>query len=74
MFSSLTTLLMAGGAALLAIILAFMKGRLDGAKLERANQATREAKARSEADAIDDAVAGRTPQENRERLKKWSKS
>lgn len=50
------------------------KQRLAGAKAERAKQAASEAKARDVADEIDDAVAGRTPEENRERLRKWSKS
>lgn len=50
------------------------KQRLAGAAAERAKQAASEAKARDIADEIDNAVAGRTPEENRERLRKWSRS
>lgn len=47
--------------------------RKSGAKAERARQAASEAKARTIADEIDDAVAGRTPEENRARLRKWAR-
>jgi hypothetical protein len=47
--------------------------RRSGARNERARQAASEAKARTIADEIDDAVAGRTADENRERLRKWSR-
>ncbi|TPM89873.1 hypothetical protein [Mesorhizobium sp. B2-1-3A] len=49
-------------------------GNLRGAKRERDKQAVKDATAGSEAQAIDDAVAGRAPDTNRERLGKWSKS
>lgn len=45
--------------------------RRAGAKTERAKQDAREAKARTIADEIDDAVAGRSPDENRKELGKW---
>ncbi len=45
--------------------------RLAGAKAERAKQDAERLKARTVADEIDDAVAGREPSENRERLKRW---
>lgn len=45
-----------------------------GAAEERAKQAAAEAKARTIADEIDDAIAGRSPDENRKELRKWSKS
>lgn len=61
------------GAAVLVALAAFFKGRLDGAKLERAKQTEREAKARDISDEIDDAVAGRSPDENRGRLKGWGR-
>jgi hypothetical protein len=47
--------------------------RRAGAQAARARQAASEAKARTIAEEIDDAVAGRTAEENRERLRKWSK-
>ena len=47
--------------------------RRSGARNERARQAAAEQKARTIADEIDDAVAGRTAEENRGRLKQWQK-
>lgn len=69
--SNPTMLAIMGG--LLAVLVAFFKGNSRGARLERAKQAEAEHKARTIADEIDDAVAGRSPQANREELKKWSK-
>lgn len=69
--SNPTMLAIMGG--LLAVLLAFFKGNSRGANLERAKQAEAERKARTIADEIDDAVAGRSPASNREELKKWSK-
>lgn len=48
--------------------------RLAGAKAERNKLAAADAKATTEGQKIDDAVAGRSPADNRERLGKWSKS
>lgn len=45
--------------------------RRAGANAERAKQAAREAKARGVADEIEDAIAGRSPEENRKELRKW---
>lgn len=69
--SNPTMLAIMGG--LLAVLVAFFKGNSRGARLERAKQAEAEQKARTIADEIDDAVAGRSPASNREELKKWSK-
>lgn len=44
-----------------------------GQNREKAKQVMREAKARTIADEIDDAVAGRTAEENRKRLGTWAK-
>lgn len=46
--------------------------RLAGAAAERAKQASAQSKAVSEAQAIDDAIAGRAPATNREELSRWS--
>lgn len=69
--SNPTMLAIMGG--LLAVLVAFFKGNSRGARLERAKQAEAERKARTIADEIDDAVAGRSPDANREELRKWSK-
>lgn len=47
--------------------------RRKGAAKERAKQAEAEVKARDIADEIDDAVAGRSADENRKELGKWSR-
>lgn len=47
--------------------------RRAGAKAEQDKRAAERLKARTEADRIDDAVAGRDPHDNREELRKWSK-
>lgn len=62
------------GAGIIAVAGAFIKGRLSGAKAERNKQAADNAVAASEGQKIDDAVAGRAPDDNRVRLDKWSKS
>lgn len=62
------------GAGFIAVVAAFVKGRLSGAEAERNKQAADQAAARSEAQEIDDAVAGRAPDANRTELGKWSKS
>lgn len=62
----------AGGALLLSWLGFYVRGRLSGAKLERQKQAASEAKAKTVADEIDDAVAGRSPNANRDALKDWS--
>ncbi|SCD24312.1 hypothetical protein [Brucella inopinata] len=51
----------------------YLKGRVDGKGVEKARQQEQNAGARSVADEIDAAVAGREPQKNRERLSKWSR-
>lgn len=61
------------GAAVIAVVAAWFKGRLSGAQAERNKQAADQAEAASEAQKIDDAVAGRAPAANRTELGKWSK-
>lgn len=55
------------------ILFAMWKARQSGTVAERNKQAVAERKARSIADEIDDAVAGRSPAANRAELKKWAK-
>ncbi|ESY70093.1 hypothetical protein NKH57_20075 [Mesorhizobium sp. M1050] len=62
--------LLATGAALAGLWTAYAKGKAN----QKARQDAADAAARSEAQKIDDAVAGRTPDDNRRRLGKWSKS
>lgn len=64
-------IVVAGIASLLGL---FFAGRKQGKAAAEAARLKEEAKARQVSDDIDDAVAGRTPAENREKLGKWSKS
>lgn len=49
-----------------------LRQRRAGAKSEQARRTAERLKARTEADRIDDAVAGRDPNANREELRRWS--
>jgi len=51
-------------AAIVGLFGIYAKGQLAGAAKERAKQSASEAKARTIADEIDDAVAGRAPANN----------
>lgn len=51
----------------------YFKGRRDGKGVEKSRQTEANTAARSIADEIDAAIAGREPQQNRERLSKWSR-
>ncbi|MFD2056551.1 hypothetical protein ACFSQT_26775 [Mesorhizobium calcicola] len=62
--------LLAAGAALAGLWTAYAKGKAS----QKASQDAADAAARSEAQKIDDAVAGRAPDSNRGRLAKWSRS
>lgn len=66
-------ILYALGAAVFVAIVAFIKGRLDGAKLERAEQDRERLEARTEADKIDQAVAGMSDEEVLKGQGKWSR-
>lgn len=70
---SITALLIAAAVGLVSIIAAFMKGRVDGAKIERAHTAAREAKAREIADEVENDVGVMTPEQVKAELEKWSK-
>ncbi len=71
--SSIGGYLLAALVGVVSVIIALFKGRVDGAAKERAKQLSRDAKARDTADEIDDAVAGRTAAENKDRLSKWAR-
>jgi len=67
------TYLVGAGVVIAAFVATYVKGRISGATLERDRQAASEAKAKSIADEIDDAVAGRSPDANRTELGKWGR-
>lgn len=62
--------LLAAAAALASLWTAYAKGKAG----QKARQDAVDAAARTEAQKIDDAVAGRAPDDNRGRLGKWSRS
>ncbi|TPN44475.1 hypothetical protein FJ981_28170 [Mesorhizobium sp. B1-1-4] len=62
--------LLAAGAAIAGLWTAYAKGKAS----QKAKQEAADTAARADAQKIDDAVAGRAPADNRERLGKWSKS
>lgn len=73
--------LVAGAPAWLIYVIAgivgvfgiYFKGRSDGKGVEKSRQAEANTAAKSIADEIDAAVAGRDADTNRERLSKWSR-
>lgn len=71
--SAIWPYILAGGAALIGLLVAFMRGRVTGAQRERDKQARERLEARAEADKIDDAVAGLSDEEVMKRQSKWSR-
>lgn len=67
-----TGLLAGIGALLAALIGAWLHGRSKGREAEQAKHLRDRLAAREAADDIEDAIAGRSPEENRERLGQWS--
>lgn len=73
-FLTANSTILAIGAAIIGALGFGLQQRVAGAKAERNKQATDNAAAATEGQKIDDAVAGRTADDNRGRLGKWSKS
>ncbi len=67
-----STYLIGAAVVIAAFVVTYVKGRLSGASLERTKQAASEAKAKTIADEIDEAIAGRAPDANRKELGQWS--
>ena len=61
------------GGGLIAVVIAWIRGRMSGARAERDKRAADRLKSMSEAQKIEDAVAGRDPNENRKELGGWSR-
>lgn len=60
-------------AGILGVLGFGFQQRRAGAKAERAKQEEREDRARDINDEIEDAISGRSAEENRRRLGKWSR-
>jgi hypothetical protein len=71
--SGLVPYLIAAVSALGFMLAAYARGRLTGARLERADQAEREKRARDVADQVDNDVGALPPKDAREELKRWSR-
>ena len=71
--SSLTAILVAALGALASIVIAYARGRVTGARLERADQAAAEKRARDVADQVDNDVGAMPPDARRQELKRWSR-
>jgi hypothetical protein len=56
-----------------ALVFGALKVRQSGVNAERAKQAADRLQTRTEADKIEDAVAGRSEDENRKRLGRWGR-
>lgn len=62
------------GAGIIAVVGAWFKGRLSGAKAERHKQAVEELAARDIADQVQNDVGALPSSKAREELAKWGKS
>nr|DAF66347.1 MAG TPA: hypothetical protein [Caudoviricetes sp.] len=60
-------------AGIVGVFGIYFKGRSDGKGVEKSRQSEANTAAKSVADEIDAAVAGRNADTNRERLSKWSR-
>lgn len=69
LLSSPTLLAILGGV--IAVVGAFIKGRLDGAKKERTKQAAERQKARTVADEVDNDIGAIPPDQARRELSTW---
>lgn len=66
-------LLIAIGGGLLALIVAFFKGRTSGAQRERDRQAAERIEAITEATEVENDIGAMPPDARREELKTWAK-
>ncbi len=69
----MTGWLIAAGGGLLAILIAYMRGRLAGAAKERNKARDEELAARQIADEVDNDVGAMPPDAARKELGKWSR-
>ena len=67
------SILIALGGVLVAVIAAFFKGRIEGARAERAKQAEAEIEARDIADEVQNDVGAMPPDAARKELSRWAR-
>ena len=73
MITGIAAVLYGLGAAVIAALAAYLKGRLSGAAAERTKQAERETRARDIADQVDQDVGALSAEQRRAELRKWSR-
>lgn len=71
LFSGGMPYIIGAGTIVVAFFAAIMKGRMDGAKLERAKVAAEEARARDIKDQVDNDIGAMTPEQARKELGQW---
>ena len=71
LFSGSSSIFIALGGLLIAIMVAFSRGRLSGAKAERTQYAEAEIKARDIADEVQNDVGAMPPDAARKELGRW---
>ncbi len=71
LFSGGSSIFIALGGLLIAIMVAFSRGRLSGAKAERTRYAEAEIKARDIADEVQNDVGAMPPDAARKELGRW---
>ena len=67
------SILIALGGVLVAVIAAFFKGRIEGAKAERTKHAEAEIRARDIADEVQNDVGAMPPDAARKELSRWDR-
>ena len=65
------SVLIALGGVLVAVLAAFLKGRIEGARAERARKAEAEIRARDIADEVQNEVGAMPPDAARKELGRW---
>jgi hypothetical protein len=67
------SILIALGGVLAAVLAAFLKGRIEGARAERARRAEAEIRARDIADEVQNDVGAMLPDAARKELSRWAR-
>jgi hypothetical protein len=67
------SILIALGSVLAAVLAAFFRGRIEGARAERAKKVEAEIRARDIADEVENNVGAMPPDAARKELSRWSR-
>ena len=72
--SGANSILIALGGVLVAVLAAFFKGRIEGARAERTKHAEAETRARDIADEVQNDVGALAPDAARKELSRWDRT